>query len=261
MPLMCHAMLPKFFTRVIVFVFVLIATRCQGETFDAHVFRSEGQELPYRIAVPDKLESGIKYPLVLFFHGAGERGRDNLNQLKHGASEILAFAKQNGDPAIIIAPQCPPNQQWVDTPWGDAEHAMPKKPSKAMKLAMALLSKQLQDLPIDRSRVYVTGLSMGGFGTWDIVQRMPQTFAAAMPVCGGGDTAQAAKIRDLPIWCFHGGKDNVVLTKRSQDMIAALRAAGGEPKYTEYPDVAHAAWGPAYKNQEALTWLFDQAKK
>lgn len=130
-----------------------------------------------------------------------------------------------------------------------------------MALTIGLLQKLQATLPVDTARIYITGLSMGGFGTWDIVQRMPNTFAAAMPVCGGGDTEMANAIKNVPIWVFHGGSDNVVKTSRSRDMIAALKKAGGKPLYTEYKGVGHVCWGQTYANKEVLNWLFGQRKK
>ena len=221
-----------------------------------------GDLLRYRIYLPEKIDKKKKYPLVIFFHGAGERGKDNIKQLKHGVKQILAFTKKYKKPAIIIVPQCPKKQQWVDTPWRDDSHTMPKEPSHSMKLAMAMMKEVMTNQPIDQKRIYVTGISMGGFGTWDIIQRMPETFAAAVPICGGGDVKQAENIKDIPLWAFHGDKDTIVKTKRSRDMISAIKAAGGKPKYTEYKGVKHSpCWIKAYSDEKIFKWLFKQQKK
>ena len=148
----------------------------------------------------------------------------------------------------------------MNTPWGADAHTMPENPSASINLTIGLLQELRSTLSVDTTRIYVTGLSMGGFGTWDIVQRMPNTFAAAMPVCGGADTGMANIIKDIPIWIFHGGSDNVVKTKRSRDMAAALEAVGGKVKYTEYKGVGHGSWGRAYTDKEALKWLLGQMK-
>lgn len=150
--------------------------------------------------------------------------------------------------------------RWVQVDWGGKTHAMPKEPSTPMRLAMAALDKVRAEFSIDPSRIYLTGLSMGGYGTWDLLARRPGMFAAAVPVCGGADETTAPLIRDLPIWCFHGGADKVVPTQRSRNMIEALKKAGGTPKYTEYPGVGHNSWDKAYSDAEMIGWMFGQRK-
>jgi predicted peptidase len=240
---------------------VFCLSSLHAEDFSAEVYKSGSEELPYRIHLPKSMDKSKKYPLVIFLHGAGERGNENKKQLAHGAKDILKYSRSNNEPVIIIAPQCPKKKQWVNTPWGKLSHTMPKEPSIPMALAISLLKSKVNNLPVDVKRVYVSGLSMGGYGTWDIIQRMPDYFAAAIPVCGGGDSAEAPKLKNLPIWCFHGGNDRVVKTKRSQDMIAAIKKAGGSPKYTEYPGVGHNSWSATFSNKEVLKWLFEQKKK
>ena len=242
--------------KLIITLFLCLITAVSAEDFKAETFKS----LPYRIHIPDGLDKSKKYPLIIFFHGAGERGDDNKRQLVHGCKELLAYSKKTAQNAIIIAPQCAKKKQWVDTPWGALSHTMPKQPSEQMQLAVDLLKSKVKELPVDEGRIYVSGLSMGGYGTWDIIQRMPEYFAAAIPVCGGGDTAQAAKLKNLPIWVFHGGNDKVVKTSRSRDMVAAIKKVKGKVKYTEYPGVGHNSWSPTFKNDEVLKWLFEQKK-
>ncbi|MDP6046768.1 MAG: dienelactone hydrolase family protein, partial [Phycisphaerae bacterium] len=230
------------------------------DPFAARTYESGKDTLLYRIHSPEKVEAGKKYPLVVLFHGAGERGSDNKKQLVHGAADILKFAQAAKQPIFFIAPQCPRGQQWVNAPWSKLSHTMPKEASKPMTLAIGLIKKTVADLPVDDKRIYVTGLSMGGFGTWDIIQRMPDYFAAAMPICGGGDPAQAAKLKKMPVWCFHGGNDRVVKTQLSRKMIGAIKKAGGAPKYTEYPGVGHNSWSRTFKDKQVLTWMFAQKK-
>ncbi|MGJ8655441.1 MAG: dienelactone hydrolase family protein [Akkermansiaceae bacterium] len=236
-------------------------THAAQEKFAAMTYESaDKQSLNYRIHIPKDLNPKKLYPLVLFFHGAGERGNDNQKQLKHGAQELLNYSEKSNQNAFIIAPQCPKNHQWVNAPWGALSHTMPPEPSTNMQLATQLLQEKIKTLPVDPQRIYITGISMGGFGTWDLIQRHPDLFAAAIPICGGGDTAQAAKLTKLPIWAFHGDKDTAVKTSRSRDMIAAIKKAGGTPNYTEYPGVAHNSWTRTYNNPEVLKWLFSQKK-
>ena len=126
---------------------------------------------------------------------------------------------------------------------------------------MEAIKKVIAENKIDKKRIYVTGLSMGGFATWEILQREGKLFAAAMPVCGGGDLSYAPKLTGIPLWVFHGGADRTVPVTRSRDMVAAITQAGGSPKYTEYPGVDHDSWGRTYSNPEVWDWLFAQAKK
>ena len=220
-----------------------------------------GASLNYRFHAPAKVEPGRRYPLVLFLHGAGERGADNAMQLVHGVWPILSYMKAKGIEGYLVAPQCPGGQQWVDTPWNLLAHKMPAKPSAAMALAMELLDKTIKEFPVDARRVYVTGISMGGYGTWDIVQRNPGLFAAAMPVCGGGDVSLAWKIRSVPIWVFHGDRDTAVPFVRSRQMVSALWQCDGNVRYREYPGVGHNCWVATYADQTVLDWFFGQAKK
>ncbi len=217
-----------------------------------------GDSLNYRIYAPERAEAGRRYPLVLFLHGAGGRGDDNAMQLRWGVWPIISYMKAKEIDAYLVAPQCPKDKQWVDTPWGHLAHKMPESPSAAMSLVIELLEKTIKDMPIDASRVYVTGGSMGGYGTWDIVQRRPELFAAAMPVCGGGDASLAWRIRDVPIWTFHGDRDTTVPTARSRQMVSALWQCDGKVRYREYPGIGHDSWIPTYNDHTVLDWLFAQ---
>lgn len=223
-----------------------------------HVFEDNGQKLPYRLLKPVRAEGGNKYPLVVFLHGAGERGTDNEKQLVHGVSGFVAHIEKY--PCFLIAPQCPDGKKWVEVDWSADSHTQPKEPGEVGRLTLALVEKSIKELPVDPKRVYITGLSMGGYGTWDLLARRPDLFAAAAPVCGGADEATARKIKNIPIWAFHGAKDTTVKPARSRNMIAALKKAGGRPKYTEYPDVGHNSWDNAYRDPELFRWLFAQKK-
>ena len=215
--------------------------------------------LPYRILSPATIKAGERYPLVLFLHGAGERGTDNQNQLRHGGPLFLDPKNREVYPAFVVFPQCPENKRWVEVDWIDPKpHHQPKEPSVPMSLVLELLPLLEKSLPIDPSRAYVMGLSMGGFGTWDIAARHPDWFAAAVPICGGADNSTAPSLAALPIWAFHGAQDSTVPTSRTRSMIEALKEAGGKPKYTEYPGVNHDAWTPALAEPGLLPWMFAQ---
>lgn len=225
------------------------------------VLDSNGEKFLYRYHEPKKPEPGRKYPLVVLFHGAGERGCDNWSQLVHGASEILNYAERAGEEIFFVAGQVPPGQRWVEHPWNARRYTMDEQPAPQLRLALSLIDKLIAEKPIDVSRVYVTGISMGGYGAWEAVQRRPELFAAAIPICGGGDTAQASRLKDLPIWCFHGGRDTVVPVCRTRDMVAAIRAAGGSKvQYREYPGVGHNCWNATYRDDSVLKWFFSQRR-
>ena len=219
-----------------------------------------GTSLLYRWAEPAHVEPGHRYPLVILFHGAGERGTNNVAQLQWGATPLLSYMRKHGIEGYFIAGQVPSGKQWVDTPWNLQSHRMNDNPSETMALVMELVDKVMAELPVDKSRIYATGVSMGGYGTWDAVQRRPWLFAAAMPVCGGGDSHLAWKIRDVPIWTWHGDKDTVVPYSRSREMVAALWAVDGNIRYTEVPGCGHNSWNHAYASEEALDWLFSQRR-
>jgi predicted peptidase len=222
---------------------------------------ADGKTLPYRLLKPLNYNPKEKYPLVVFLHGAGERGDDNDKQLVHGVPEFLTPENRKDYPCFLIAPQCPEGKKWVEVDWSAESEIQPKEPSEPMRLTLGLIGQMRKDYPIDAKRIYVTGLSMGGFGAWDVIARRPDLFAAAVPICGGGDETTATKIAKIPIWAFHGAKDPAVNVNRTRHMIAALKKAGGEPKYTEYPDEGHASWVPAYKDAAMMKWLFAQKKE
>jgi len=221
----------------------------------------EPVEFAYRLLGPKSITPGTRYPLVIFLHGAGERGNDNLSQLKYFPTWMAEQSARQAHPCFVLAPQCRDEQKWVDVDWSKIE-STPQSPTPTVDMlaVIAALEDTLQREPIDPARIYLTGLSMGGYGSWDLAARMPDRFAAVLPICGGGDEATAAKIKDLPIWCFHGDADTAVRVERSRTMIEALRAAGGAPKYSELAGVGHDSWTPAYRDPDVLAWLFAQKK-
>lgn len=238
----------------------LCAQNAQELTTPETFTSATGETLLYRLYLPKALPAGKTLPLVLFLHGAGERGSNNVSQLTHGVTPLIRFMLATNEPAILLIPQCPAGMQWVNVPWSAPSHTMPEQPSLPMRLALALVREKMKALPVDPARVYVTGVSMGGYGTWDAVQREPALFAAALPVCGGGDTACAPLIRNIPIWTFHGEKDGAVPVTRSRDMFKALQACGGKVQYREYPNAGHGVWTPTYNDASVLAWLFAQRK-
>lgn len=219
-------------------------------------FVKDGYKLLYRLHEPAKCESGRRYPLVLFLHGAGERGNDNTKTLVHGVVPICKYAMKHGD-AFVIAPQCPAGKKWVNQDWSVQSMRRPKAPTEEMVAVMALLDDICAKHPIDRTRISVTGISMGGFGTWDIVARKKGFFAAMMPICGGVDETTAEDYKDgIEIRFFHGSVDGAVNVGYSRRMDKALTDAGVVHGYTEYPGVNHDCWTRTYANDANLRWLF-----
>jgi len=222
---------------------------------------AKGKVLRYRLLKPEDYDPKQSYPLVVFLHGAGERGDDNDKQLVHGVAEFAKPENRKKYPCFLIAPQCPANVKWVDCDWGADSHKQPAEPTEPLRQTLELIAALQKEFSIDAKRIYTTGLSMGGYGTWDIIARQPALFAAAVPICGGGDEATAKQIAKLPIWAFHGAKDTAVKVSRSRNMIEAIKKAGGTPKYTEYPDEAHFSWLPTYRHAEMFKWLFAQKRE
>jgi len=228
--------------------------------YDARSFiNHDGDTLLYRMLSPGKMRANRKYPLVLFLHGAGERGKDNERQLIWGADMFLSTKNRRQYPCFVIMPQCPEEKRWVEVNWGQDGHNMPEYPSQTMAMVIDLMEKIKADFPVDPRRIYVTGLSMGGYGTWDLISRMPDYFAAAVPICGGGDEKQAYKLVDIPVWAFHSADDRTVPVERSRKMVYAIEEAGGKKiRYTEYEDAGHGSWKPAYADPKLLRWMFRQ---
>jgi predicted peptidase len=211
---------------------------------EPQVFEAEVKvkvSLNYLLYLPKDYETGNKaWPLVLFLHGAGESGSD-VNKVKiHGPPKLIAAGKQFD--SIVVSPQSP-GRGWNP------------------QSLNALLDDLIAKYRVDKDRIYVTGLSMGGFGTWALAAAAPDRFAAIAPICGGGNPADASKIKHLPIWVFHGAKDNAVPLSASESMVNALKEAGaGDVKFTVYPEAGHDSWTETYDNPEFFAWLFKQKR-
>ena len=216
--------------------------------------------LPYRLVAPAKVAEGATYPLVVFLHGAGERGDDGVSALRHFADRMSTAPMRSRYPCFILAVQCPKEQRWVDADWSAATPpTFAERPTPAMDAVIAAIRTTVSSRPVDRSRIYLTGISMGGYGTWDLAARHPEWFAAAVPVCGGGDPATAPRFAGLPVRAVHGTKDGVVPPERTRAMVSAIRAAGGASELIE-PDCGHDAWTEAYTPEGSLDWMFAQRR-
>jgi predicted peptidase len=250
---------------LIAFVHVLLcclSIQAQSSRFSVNRFVNEkGDTLNYRQLFPDS-DTLRKYPLVIFLHGSGERGNDNEAQLKWGVMNFATDQNMILHPALVVAPQCPEKMQWSNfsREKNSLELRLQATPSKPMELLNGLIRQLIRTMPVDTNRIYITGLSMGGYGTYDAIERYPHLFAAAVPVCGGGDTSKVATIAHLPIWIFHGAEDPAVSPLLSLMMLQALTKAGAHPGFTQYPEVGHFSWLGAYSDPLMIEWLFRQHK-
>jgi predicted peptidase len=253
----------KLIWGMILLLKVLPASSQNKSLFEKQLFVLGNDTLPCRILSPENFQNGKKYPLVIFLHGAGERGNDNEAQLTWGADLFLDSANRANFPAIVVFPQCPKNQRWsdytkkitdenADLPvWTEGEMTRP------LQLVSAFIDTLLKSGRIDKSRVYLGGLSMGGYGSFEMLWRKPGVFAAAIPICGGGNPAMISGYRkDLPLWIFHGDKDNVIPVANSRMIVNLLSPKNKKLKYTEYPGVGHDSWKNAFQEKELLPWLF-----
>jgi predicted peptidase len=218
---------------------------------------AEGRKMPYRLFVPARYDHKQAYPLALWLHGVNGRGNDNLAQISESnriGSHVWTFPEsQAKNPCFVVAPQCADEEYWAA---GDGY-----RPTEQQHLVLELVKDLRKEYSIDTQRMYVAGQSMGGIGTWSIITANPNMFAAAVPICGGGNVAEASKLIRMPIWAFHGDKDQSVPVDYSRKMINAIRKAGGDPKYTEYKGAGHEIWDRVFKEPELLPWVFSQRKQ
>ncbi|TPE44426.1 carboxylesterase family protein [Pontibacter mangrovi] len=237
------------------------------EAYEHKVYVQGNDTLPYRILYPKNFNPDEKYPLVLVLHGAGERGDDNKAQLAYGPE--LFWVNQEKYPAIVVFPQCPKDSYWSNVNIVTSENGKRTfnfqkggKPTKAMSALLGLLKELEKSGQVDKERMYVGGLSMGGMGTFELLWRKPRTFAAAFPICGGGapETARKYAKKIGGIWIFHGEEDSVVPVEHSRIMAGAIETAGGDVKLTVYPGVDHNSWDYAFYELELLPWLFSHEK-
>jgi predicted peptidase len=235
------------------------------DAYEARKYKSsDGDTIQYRLFIPENYNEDIIYPLVLFHHGAGGTGNDNIHNLEGPCPMEWAGPERHADnPCFIVAPQIPRN---------DKERSESGRPrtdimNVHIKTIHEILYRLEKEFSIDKDREYVTGLSMGGECTWMSMIQRPDRFAAAIPICGGdwiiGMSAEerGKKFAQLPMWIFHGEADGVVSVDVSRESVKQLRAAGGSPKYTEYLGVGHDSWTRAYRDQELIDWLFAQSRK
>jgi predicted peptidase len=234
-------------------LFCLLSSLAHAEApvhgfLDRTIKDADGKEAKYVLFVPDGYKADKAYPVILFLHGSGETGDDGKKQAAVGLAPAIRNQEKAGKhfPFFAVFPQA-------------QEHTW-KAASKESQRAIAILDAVEKEYKIDEKRQYLTGLSMGGFGTWSLAEKYPDRWAAIVPVCGGGDPANVKDIKDIPCWVFHGDADKAVNVEKGRQMVAALKEAGAKPKFTEYPGVGHNSWDKAYTTSELYDWLLEQHK-
>jgi predicted peptidase len=227
----------------------------------ADVLKGAFEGMPYQLSRP-AAEAGKSYPLVVCLHGAAGRGTDNQARGIEAYAVLGSPEVQNRHPSFLLAPQCAKGSQWVDAPWKLGSYRLEQvAESVYMKKVHALILNVMQTCPVDRTRICVTGQSMGGFGTWDVILRHPELFAAAIPICGSGSPKHAANVRALPLRFFHGAMDPTVPVSGSREMAAALKAAGSVAfAYTELPEGGHVIMKEVWATPGLIDWLFEQRR-
>lgn len=254
--------------KVLVFWFMFwgLLTVVYGQNeFEKNVYvTASGDSLNYRLLRPEIEQEGEKYPLVLFLHGAGERGLDNEKQLFHGSQMWLNPVNRENYPAFVLFPQCPESGYWAYTerPSSFEPDQMPSDvPLSPIFTALKeLLDSYLAMNQVDKQRVYIIGLSMGAMGTYDMAIRYPEIFAAAIPICGTVNPTRLKAAKEVKFRIFHGDADTVVPVNGSRQAYKALKAAGADVKYTEFPGTTHGSWNPAFNLPDFMSWLFSQKK-
>lgn len=240
---------------------------CKGEllSFDSDYAKGEFENgkirMPYRFLSPGQLNEGDKYPLVVFLHGAGERGTDNEKQLLHGGSLFSNPSTIDKYPAYVIFPQCK-EKSWTGNI--NARNFMPGAPlqseSETEKTLVALIENFCNTHPVDKSRIYIVGISMGGIATYDLVCRHPDLFAAAVPICGAVNPERLIGMKDVNFLIFHGEEDEEVPMICSREAYKALSASGTKVDYVEFSGIGHECWSAAFNYPTLLPWLFSQSK-
>lgn len=234
------------------------------DRFEARTFTHGKRTVRYRWFAPEKSEKAL--PLVIVLHGSSGKGDDNRSQLLAGTGALGAGIwatpeRQKEHPCFVMVPQCPPGEMWTLTAsWTSPDHPLSPQPAPALSDLMTLLDERLKTGTIDPQRVYLVGASMGGYGTFDWLVRQPERFAAGIPICGGMPEGQAAKLKDVPLWIFHGENDGIVPVSESRRAFSEISAAGGPVRYSEFKNGGHQISVYAWIDPQVAKWLFSQRK-
>jgi len=261
----------KIFNKILVVCLLFSSQFALAQTkedFIKSIYVCNADTLPVRILYPENFDATKKYPLMLFLHGRGESGKDNQKQLVHGSKMFLDPTFRKSYPAVVVFPQCGNDSYWANVKITtnekgkrDFSYQTGGKPTVAMKLLLSYL-KELNKLEyLDQNQFYLGGLSMGGMGTYELLRRKSKTFAAAFSICGADNVKNVKKYKNVPLWLFHGDKDDVVNPQYTKDIAKELERLGSDFKLTIYPNANHNSWDPAFAEEELLPWLFSQHKK
>lgn len=247
-------------------VFLVSANQLNAQDlkkYDKGIFTDAKDTIQYRILFPEHFDAKLKYPVIFFLHGRGETGSDNEKQLINGGKLFLKPEVRTQFPAIIIFPQCPNGDSWanlkvITDSAGKRSFDFQKggQPTKTMHALLGMIDNFLEKPYVNLQQIYVGGLSMGGMGTYELLRRKPKTFAAAFAICGGDNLANVNKYKKVPLWIFHGGKDQTVDPSYSIAIANQLKIIGKEVKFSYYPDAAHNSWDLAFAEPQLLPWLF-----
>ena len=227
----------------------------------AEKYTNSDTVLPYRIYVPFNYSPDKEYPIFVNLHGAGHRGNDNEKHVGFVGS-LLTVEDLPLNDSIIIFPQCPENNKWGDTDWGKGSYSLDAVPeSNELRALVELIEKIKKDYSVDEKRIYACGLSMGGYGVWNLLMRHPDLFTGGVAMCGAADPSKASVLVDMPVWAVHGAKDPTVPVSGSREMVNAIKALGGTKiQYTELPNNEHDVWTYTYANVDIFRWLYQQTK-
>jgi len=259
---------PKY---ILGFLFILVTHLVLAqdqELYSFEIFIKNNDTLRYRLLLPKGFSKDKQYPLILFLHGSGERGNDNISQLAHGSSLFTNDKNRDSFPAIVVFPQCPKEDYWANVKRDETKKGLEKykfkrfgKPTKAMRQLIDLMDVITNNSYVKKNQIYVGGLSMGGMGTFDILKWKPNMFAAAFPICGGGNPKSVKKYaKRVSFWIFDGGKDDVVYPYFSLGMVTALQKRGANVKLTYFENDNHNSWDSAFSEPNLLPWLFSNIK-
>jgi len=250
----------KILTYFTVFIFYCLFISCDSPKIDPR-FKKEnyignGKTLPYRFFNPAITDTLSNYPLIIFLHGGSGAGTNNINQISgenwSGSHSWMQVEVQNKNPAFILVPQLPNFQRW-NNPLSDSIPPL-------TQMTLDLIDSLIESNPIDVNRIYLTGQSLGGWGTWYLIGKKPELFAAAIPVCGGGNSESAVKAKDVAIWAFHGAFDQQISVEKTREMVNSFEKVGAKIKYSEYLLAGHSIWDDVYSDQDVIEWLFNQRK-
>ena len=233
--------------------------------FSKGIFTTKSEspyQLPYRLLKPAKIVPGKRYPLTVFLHGAGERGSNNKSQLTYGSKEIVQWIAKSKIDSYVLFPQCPMQEQWADHNWYEVEHTAKSTPTQSMSALLGVIDEIRSNEPVDDQHIFAAGLSMGGFGVYDLIARRPGFFAAGAAFCGGSDCSPQfiEKLAPTRMYIVHGQADEIVSVQNSRNIAAALKQAGASPKYIELEGVGHNCWTNALSNDELFSWLYSGLK-